>query len=281
MKRPARVGLAVGVAIGLVLTAGMLGTGATHLVCSQGPVIGWSGWLATPYTIPLAPPGGLVNSSFWIDIGGAPVYGESTVPQNFSSADTDTLNWSLHSENTATAPGWGSSTPCPGSDLVMGPSAGGCGGCQVAPPATPGVGQRLEVPSRFAVDSALINASYGTTPIASFSWTQAGEGTQWSNLGTGAFPAGVGSFYEYGHLIGLYLQIQVSSIHFGVPIRLTSGTMEIFPASFPESVPGTGYAANMTYVFPSVTDQGTWDVYAAGAGSPYSVGGLVFEQTAT
>ena len=42
--------------------------------------------------------------------------------------------------------------------------------------------------------------------------------------------------------------------------------------------PATKYWDNVTYIFPIGTGEGEWAVYAAGAGSPISIGGFLFEK---
>ncbi len=131
-----------------------------------------------------------------------------------------------------------------------------------------------------------MNASYGSEPNASFTWHETGGGVTLSNLtGFAGLPVAISSFYEFGHLYGLNITFKQSGIKFGIPIHLTSGAMEdvtgSFPHDFPWAPPGDDYLSiSMNYIFPADTAQGSWNVYLAGAGSPYSVGGLLFEQTA-
>lgn len=291
MKKRLPVVLAVAAAIGFAITAVSFGVGATHIVCSQGPVLGWSGTLASPIAIAPAPPGGYVNSSYSLTTVYNSTYeagesGWSDLPQNSSSADSEDLNWTLFSERSTTALGWGSEAQCNGDVLVPGTGLGGCGGCVVAPPAPAGIGQRLVVPSQLYNDSssALINASYSPTPIATITWSGNQSGVQWTNPAALSDRATIGPFYEYGHLFGLGISVRQSSIGFGVPIHLLAGGNEIVTASFPQDWPagppgGTTLTIEMTYVLPESSAQGTWAVYLPGGEGSFSPGGLLFEQT--
>ena len=290
MKRSLSVAIALGIALGVAFPALALGVGATHVICTKGPVIGWSGALATPDMVSIAPPGGSVNSSYSVP-GGS---GYSAIPQNSSSAFFDVYNWTLNSTISSVALGWGSNAPCPGDSLGTGPVGGnvpwsGCGGCAVAAPAPSGVGQRLIIPQQVfygSLPSALMNATYGMTPNASVTWNESGGGVTWTNsTGLSGLPVTFAPFYEYGALYGFAITLKQSGIHFGIPIHLITGGVENIAASFPQdlqrSSPGGVYLSiTMTYVFPATTAQGTWAIYRAGAGSPFSVGGLLFEQTA-
>lgn len=292
MKRPLSVGLALGLVVGAALPIVAFGVGTTHVVCSPGPVIGWSGPLATPFEVALAPPGGFVNLSY--NMPGE--FGWSDLPMNDSTADYGVYNWTVSSQNRTEALGWGSNAPC--SQITLGVSAtlgnppppwGGCGGCQVAPPAPSGIGQRLSVPQQLfysTLPTALMNATYGVTPNATITWNESNGGVTWSNpAGLSGLPVTIGPFYEFGRLYGLNVTLKQSEIRFGIPIHLITGGTETVPASFPLDFPYHYSEPNylsitMTYVFPAATAQGTWEIYLAGAGSPYSVGGLLFEQTA-
>ena len=292
-------GLVLGVIAGVVVPALVLGIGATHTACSLGPVIGSSGLLASPDDIALAPPGGFVNSSVYV----LTVYNSSfrtamgaysLLPQNSSSSTFELLNWTLHSELSSSAFGWGSNSPCPAASWP--PASGTAGGwtsscstCPIAAPAHAGVGQRLVVPPQFnagGVPSAVINESYGPMPFASFAWGLTQGGIGWSSLPQpAAAKISVGPFYEHGQLFGLGVTLTSTGIQFGIPIHLLSGTEVVVPASFPADWPfgppdGTNLTITMTYVFPATTGQGTWAVYLPGPGSPFSSGGLLFEQTA-
>jgi|GEM_PF-3148834 len=290
MKRSLSVVIVLGIAVGVAFPAIVLGVGVTHVVCTKGPMIGWSGALATPDMVSLAPPGGFVNSSYKVP-GGS---GYSTIPQNSSFGNFEVYNWTLNSTISSVALGWGANGPCPGDTLGTGPVGGnipwgGCFGCPVAAPAPSGIGHRLIVPQQVfycSLPSAIMEATYGAAPNATVTWNESGGGVTWRNsTGLLGLPVTFGPFYEHGVLYGFAITLTQSGIHFGIPIHLITGGVENISASFPQdfqwSPPGGVYLSiTMTYVLPATTAQGTWAIYVAGAGSPFSVGGLLFEQTA-
>lgn len=292
MKKSLPAALIIGITIGFAVTAVTLGLGVTHIVCNRGSPIGWSGTIASPYSIALAPPGGFVNASYSLTTVYNSSYrtgesGSSDLPMNSSWADIGALNWTLYSEGSSTALGWGSQAQCNGVILVPGPFfQWSCGGCVISPPATPGVGQRLVVPPQFynASPSAVINASYGPAPAATFTWSENQTAFEWSSPeGVSGFPGTAAPFSEFGRSFGIGITTIQSAIQFGVPIHLLSGGSELIPASFPQDWPagppgGTTMTITMTYVLPMSSGQGTWAVYLPGNGGPYSPGGLVFEQ---
>jgi hypothetical protein len=254
----------------------------------------------TPWYVALAPPGAYVNASYELKFASTNFTvteeGGSTFPSNVTNSQFEVDNWTLTSESSRVLPGWGPRISCAPYTLAGGPDttdkvgSSGCGGCQVAPPVPGGVGQRLSVPEQFyygSTPSTIINASYNSAPIASFSFQEVDGGIQSSSPGNfSGLPVTFGSFYEYGKLYGFELSVSMSTIQFGIPIHLTNGTSATVPEAFPAGLTGfqsagtVSFSVQMTYVFPSATSEGTWNVYAAGSGSPYSVGGLLFEQTA-
>ncbi len=292
-------GLVWGVAVGLLIPALVLGVGATHLVCTVGPVIGSSGWIASPDAFALAPPGGFVNFSFYeltvFNSSSSSAWGSySELPLNTSVMDFNAVNWTLHDENSSVAFGWGSNAPCRGVSLAPGfggavPGLSGCSG-PITQPAPAGVGQRLDVPLQFTacgLPSAVVNATYGSTPLATFSWVANATSVGWDDPpALQAIGASPGPFNEHGQLFGLAITLKATTIDFGVPIHLLNGSQEIIPASFPQDYPwgppgGTNLTISWTYVLPMTTGQGTWSVYLPGDSGPFSPGGLLFEQTSS
>jgi hypothetical protein len=293
VKRLTLVSLVIGVAVGLALPMGVLGIGITHQGCTVGPIIGWSGDLASPWYLALAPPGGFVNYSFWVQWTWSNhsygFGGYTDVPVNATDSDFDVYNWTLQSERPTQVWGLGPSTPCP--KYVLGlVSAGWSCACIVAPPTPGGVGQRLVVPSPFysgSTPSAVINASYDAGPIGSVTFQPMDGGIEWSNPGNlSGLPVTDGPFYEGGELVGLGFTIRMTTPHFGVPIRFVNGTVEDFTGTLPMNLWPTDppqsmtYQCEMTYILPLTPTPQAWNIYAAGEGSPYSVGGLLFVQTA-
>ena len=298
MPQPLRTGLVIGVVVGLALAGAVLGVGATHIVCSAGPVLGQSGTLVTPLDVALAPPGGYVNASWLLKTvfsqnESVSILEWSTFPENSTRTDIFAYNWTLRGENSSTAPGWGSDSPCDGRTLIesgaLANGSSGCGGCPIAPAVPAGVGQRTIVPEQFyynGVPSVLINASYGEAPIASFSWNDTAGALTWSNPGGfDGLPVSLAPFYEFGVLYGLGITLSLSGIGFDVPIQLTNGQSITVPTSFPaafntQETSTTTMSITMTYILPLSTDQGSWNAYLPGDGGPFSLGGLLFEQTA-
>ena len=299
-NRPVLQGLAIGTVAGLALFAAVVGVGLVHRVCVEGPEIGWSGPLASPLAIVLAPPGGLVNFSFWIETVFNPDYstgfgGGSAIPANNTFSDFEVVNWTLNASSSAEALGWGPSTPCPvgylGPSGVTGQSEmSACAGCPLAPPVPPGVGHRLTIPQPLGQGSipyAIVNLSYPATPIATLGWDIRGAGIQWTNpIGLGPLNVAVGPFYFNGSLLGLGLTLPLDQIDFGVWFHLSNGGSEVLPASFPADwivgpQGGSSMTMSMTYVLPASTDQGEWEVFLPGNGGAFSPGGLLFEQINT
>jgi hypothetical protein len=291
------VSLAIGILIGVSLPVLVFGVGATHTICREGPILGTSGPLVAPFEVSVAPPGGLVDTTFALNtsFGGTPYssFGGGLIqPENGTSAALWAYNWTLRGENSTTVAGWGPAVACTGRDLLASGSlangSSGCG-CSIAPPVSAGVGQRVELPARLSyngVPAVLLNETYGPTPIASFNWSENDSGVRWSNPGNFAgLPVTVGPFYEFNRLVGIGIFLHLSKISFGVPINITGGGVENLPASFPSAFGlSSGEEITMSiataYILPADTDQGSWSVYLPGGGGPFSPGGLLFEQTA-
>ena len=216
--------------------------------------------------------------------------GSTDYPMNSTTTDFSIYNWTATTESPTTVLGWGANVPCPSALLsVPGYSVGGCTGCPVAPATPAGVGGRSQIPSQFGsgygpnpLSSVEINATYPSAPLATFSWNWTGSGIMVGDVHNFSnFIGSTESFYEHGAFVGLGLKILLTEIQFEVPIRLSSGVVEAFPASLPSAIPTASLIIHITYIFPASVDQGTWDMYAAGGGSTDPVGGFLFEQVAT
>jgi len=292
-------GLTAGIVVGLCLPVVAFGVGATHLVCVRGPEIGTHPDLRVPAAIGLAPPGGLENLSYveiqtfnqsaWQKVG-------ITGPADESSIGyLDAYNWTGYEQSQQEQLGEGSSARCPSQVVV--PSGVAIdpatplwqyGGLPLAPPIPAGIGNRvvLNPQQPLGPDSAVINVNYSSSPVASFWWNYS-SGLEWWNLNEiGGVPVEMGPYYEDGVVVGLGIQTSVRNISFGVPIATASGGTDVIPASFPSALNLTGagtisYFVNTTYIFPNSSDQGTWDVYLTGPGSPISPGGFFFVQVSS
>ena len=299
MQKGSKRALVTGCIVGLLIPVLVIGVGASHTVCSLGPAIGFSGPIASPTLLAIAPPGGFVNASFYaLTLNGSETeaYGSyTTALVNSSVMDFEVVNWSLHSEDSTSALGWGSSATCPAVVLVAagthGVSYSGSATGPVPAPVAGGVGVRTQVPTQFlvhGVPSAILNETYGASPVGSVDWVPSAEGMQWEgpSPALAALGVSIGPFYVNHILFGCGVTISLTEIRFGVPIQLLNGTRETVPGSFPGDWPvGPAGATNMTiamtYVFPLTSGGGSWGAYLAGEGGPLSSGGLLFEQTAT
>lgn len=298
MTAPRTWGFAALIVIGVVAQTVALVTLTVHTVCVVGPVVGWSGPIASPEIVAMAPPGAFVTFSWWANTtyagGVSGLGGTSSVPLNSTESDFEVVNWTLNKLDTSVVYGIGPVETCQGDALVpteniSGAGISGCAGCPVVPAATAGVGSRLLIPSQFYygdLPSAVINATYGPAPLGKFEWNMTGsEGSMTSSPALAQ--AGIGlEFLTSGPVVGLGVTITAHSVHFGVPVRLVSGGTRIVPASFPENWPwgpkgATTFWVTDTYIFPATSAQGTWQVYLPGANSPLSPGGLLFEQVST
>ena len=296
MRKPWLAGIIVGIAVGLILPSAVL-VYNTHVVCSVGSMLGWSGDLLTPVDIALAPPGGFILPEYEMKtiydngnhVAGQGSYG--TVLSNASIADFDVINWTLLSVQSSSAPLGGSSGPCPAYQYGYGAGSGGggCGGCTIAPPVAAGVGHRLNLTEQFTfanLSSALINAAYGATPDATFSWNgSASDVTIGNPSALTALPATAAPYYVNGSMWGLAITVRERSLEEGIPFHLKAGGEINLPLVYPQdNYPGCQCVSelwiNNTYVLPLSTDQGTWDVYWAGAGGPFAPPDLLFVQVA-
>lgn len=291
--RPIAIAVTIGIALGLAIPAATFGTGVTHQGCAQGKVVGWSGWVATPWILAIQPPGGFVTWSvnftthegLYINTTG----GASPELVNSTTTDYAIYNWTAVAETKTTVQGWGPNGDCPPIKLLP-PSAlrSSCVGCPVAPTTPAGVGERSVIPTGFSSSSnasVKINATYPGTPSSTFSWSSSGAGDvlirNINNFSSYMSTSAAGPLYVKGVFLGLGLQIQLSRIQFGVPIHMLDGTVQTLHSEMPASVPGAALSITITYAFPVTGDQGTWNMYYAGSDSAYPLGGFVFEQTAT
>lgn len=297
MKRAWTGALVAGVALGLLVPAVAFGVGATHVVCVVGGVTGWSGPLASPVDIALAPPGGYETYSWslatkWSSTDWTGTSGSSSLLANWSRVDFYYLNWTYQPESSRLVPGWGSTHPCSGlvraSDNAAGVPFGGCGACVIANATPAGVGQRLNVPQPANSAGTLlanVNLSYASSPVGSvdFEATSAG-GLQWSESpAVRGLPITTGPFYENGQLFGLAITLTQDELAFGVPIHFLNGSNKVLPTSLPNGWPigpagATILQVVVTYILPVSSGQGSWSVYLAGPGPGVSAGGLLFEQ---
>lgn len=290
----ATVSLVIGIVIGAAIPAGALGIGATHIGCSQGKNVGLSGAVSVPIAVAIPPPGGSVNWTYsyttYLGDHNYTLAGVSTVPDNYSAFASVIYNWTAVAETTTTLLGRGPNAACPAVALESPPPnlGGGCSGCSAAPSTPAGVGQRSAIPTGLppaSGGSVYLNASYPSAPSAAFSWSSSGGGaTTLSNVHNfSAFmpPSVTGPFYVGDRFVGLGLSVRLNEIQFGVPVQMTSGAMVVLPSELPSAIPRASLSILITYVFPAEDDQGTWNMYPAGANSPYSLGGYVFEQTST
>ncbi|MGA7860500.1 MAG: hypothetical protein WCB19_01415 [Thermoplasmata archaeon] len=216
--------------------------------------------------------------------------GSTNQPINSTETDFSIFNWTATTESPTIVLGSGANVPCPSTLLsVLGHSVGGCTGCPVAPATPAGVGERSQIPSQFGsgygpapLASVALNATYPQSPLATFSWSSTGNGIIVGNVRNfSSFMGLTESFYENGAFVGLGLRVQLSEIQFEVPIHLQRGTLESVPASIPSAIPTASLVIHLIYVFPASVDQGTWDMYLAGGGTPDPVGGFLFEQIAS
>jgi len=304
------VACVVGIALGVALPVTAFGIGAshsTHLVCVEGSLLGSSGPLATPVAIGVAPPGGYVSYGGGVLTSGQTNSTGSFVPSDFplnnSSADLMIFNWTLHSQTAATVIGAGASATCP--EAILAPTQdiprGDPSNCTLWPIASPvpfGIGQRTAIPSQFQlgrIPSAIVNQSYPPVPIGNFTWDtgnssglptiswtyapQIEHAPPWNitvTIGPSVWPPTPGYF-------GLAIMLDVHSIAFGVPIHLLNGTEETVPASFPanwiwNASGQSSMEAQISYVIPAATGEGTWNVYLAGGSNPLAPAGLLFQQ---
>jgi hypothetical protein len=282
---------AIGVAVAIVFSGVVIGLFDGHLSCEQGPKLGTSEPLATPYVLGVPPPGGLVNWSMNITrTSYASVYPGTNASTSYPVANTstslDVLNWTLYSETSNSSLGLGPAGSCPAYSLVVTlPEGGGCTGCVVAQGTPAGVGEQSQIPGEFSFEtfaSVALDASYGARPVASFTWRATGGSNidLVSSTNLSHIFGSTGPFLLNGSFVGLGLEANLTSIEFGVPISSGGESLGTYSATLPSGMPGTSLEIALTYIFPASVDQGTWEVFEAGAGSPYPAGGFLFEQTA-
>jgi hypothetical protein len=293
------VALILGVVLGLLSTSASLGVGISHLACGTGPVIGTSGPTVSPWEVALAPPGGLVNESWSINWNysesSAGLSGYSDPANHNSTYSFELYNWTLEGSRNREIPGWGPTVTCPSqylsAALSRGTVGGGCGGCLLADGVPGTVGERTTMPEQTFYGSAgsvLMNGSYSAAPVASITFQKVDGGLEESNPGDFAgLPVIVKPSYENRSLFGIEFSYVTHYIHFGVPIRLLSNSSNVevsgtIPTDLapPPGLESLSFTIRLEYILPASTTPETWDVYAAGAGSPFSIGGLLFERTA-
>ncbi len=262
---------AVAIVVGSVaaLTIVMVSGGGVpfHYACVQGPILGDSGLLNSPAAVYVPPPGGQVIAQ-----GSLPPIGWSAASFNSTTAVLTVLNWSLFANRSVLVAGPGESVSCPPNDLESENGNSTNVGWTIGPGAPAGIGQRVTVPTTITglgVPSAVIDGSYPPSPLGNFTWYIHG-----SEVYSRGSPSLTGAGVDVSaNATELVIHTESTAAHFGVPIVLTNDTTQVFPAMIVVN-------SSTTYVFPASTDQGTWDVYAAGDGSPYSIGGYLFVETA-
>lgn len=282
------VPLAFGVAAGLVIPLVLLGHSfpETHVVCREGQVLGTSAKLAVPLYLGVSPPGGLMNET---DVelynGSRTMWGGWDTPQNGTwGAPAWVTNWTLVSVNPTILAGAGTSETCPQSALLERDGVWWAGSFHW--PETPaGVGHRTQVPPNFTYEGyplVSLNSAYASSPVGTFSWKVTNGTAHWSNVsGLSNLSITIRPDVERGHLLGLGILYTYHTTYFGVPITFANGSHQTVAGSYPANYPpGQTDDFNVTYIFPTADDQGTWNVYLAGSGTAYPVGGLLFEQTA-
>ena len=300
MRRHGRGLFAVALVGGILVGASVAVAGTTtHVVCLNGGVVGFSGTVETVVWLTVAPPGGFANYSAWsqrsAEINGSTwTYGAGfSGSTNASAATTSTTNWTMRAVSSVRVAGIGSSIACPSYSLAYGPAQiapiGGCSGCPVTPPVPAGIGSRSTLPSNFTLDgipSTDFNGTYPSVPLGNFTWAfSGGDLSNWSeSQGLAADGLAFSSPYQSSDTqdyLALSYSIPSNEIGLGVPIHLLTGGTMIAYAPVASMSPGWSSWNNITYIFPVSTDQGSWEVFEAAPGSPDSIGGLLFEQTAT
>lgn len=283
--------LMVGLAIGVTLPISVIALSPGGETCGPGTILGWSGPVATPIIVAIPPPGGLVNWSASLTAPPGSPYtpgsDSSAGPVNDTVAAYMIYNWTLGSIKASRTTGFLRSADCPLYDLrATANLGGGCTGCVIAPAVSQGVGQRSVIPASFntgQTTSVLLNASYPSIPLASFTWSYTLSGGVVIQTGDNlsALFSTVGLFRENGSVVGLGLRVVLDSVGFGVPVMLVGGGSSVYPSGVPEGFPGATLVVSLTYILPLSSEQGTWQVFAAGGSSGQPLGGYLFEQTAT
>ncbi len=299
MTGRARELFAVAITCGIVIGATITVTGlAAHTSCVQGKELGYSGRVATVAWLIVSPPGGSVNFSAWIqrtfNVNGSQLtdgigYFGST---NGTNAVITVLNWTMYSASSTHVSGFGPSVQCPAYNLVPSPpnaTWGGCPSCFVAPPVPASVGARVVLPSNLTIlgyPSSIFNGTYAPEPLGNFSWEYSnGDFTNWQESPSLA-AAGLTFTREHQSnasrdYLALSYSIPSNEIGLGIPIHLLTGGSRIVSTPVTSLYPSWTWWFNVTYNFPVTSDQGSWDVFEAAPGSPYSIGGLLFVMTAS
>lgn len=284
---------------GLVIGATFVVTSlASHPICVYGNVLGSTGPLSTVIWVIVSPPGGSVNftaasEQSMVEDGQLVTVGSSiSGSTNASIAVISILEWDLYSVVRSGQANLVPSVGCPSTALTFtypGFAPSGCVGCVVAPSVPAAVGARVILPTNISFDdlpSSTFNGSYAPEPIGNFSWLYSGgvfRGWQVSpSLATQGIQVGqVNGPSEARAFFTVTYSTPPDEMGIGIPILLQSGGT-VFERTTPaDMAPDSSLWYNETYNFPASTDQGTWNVYLAAPASPFSIGGLLFEMTAT
>jgi len=281
----AAIALVIGIAIGSCLPAGVYN--AEFQSCVKGPLLGSTDPLLTPTSIVIPPPGGYVAWSSWFSGDSYVTSGEGSTAGMVNSTDGvgNLIPWDLWMQHFSHPVLFGAAVGCNNLLEPAGPYNEGASFI-VAGPTPAGVGEQSQVPSWLTLpgyQSVEINASYGPTPLATFSWSSSVDG-QLTFYEMNDWPAAHASFEPYWNgsvFVGLGLVVHLSSLTVGIPIHLVDGPTLLISGSIPQIFPEAALSINATYIFPASDDQGTWGIFAAGGSSSIALGGLVFEQTST
>lgn len=294
MPGRARTMLTVAITCGIALGATVTVTGLeAHVTCLQGRELGSADGIASVNWLVVAPPGGLARFSEWTqttaNIGGSKVaygagYSGST---NGSIAYLTFLNWTLFSVGSSQTSGRTGPGGCPPWKLVPDLPAAGSALFGVTPPVMPGVGAHVTLPSSlpgYGNSSSIFNGTYAPLPLGNFSWSLSGDDTYMTDspslTAAGVNPVLIFPGNTSQEYVALSYSIPPSDMGLGIPVQLLTGATQTLASSVSALHPtGTSWY-NVTYIFPVATDQGTWNVFVAAPDSPYSIGGLLFEETA-
>jgi len=293
--RWATISIVCGVAIALVATEVVLPISLrpaeTHFDCLAGAVLGSSGPTPTTLAVSVAPPGGFDNTVLSVNNGsvsntttGAGIYGS----WNDSRAFFEMFNWTLYSVRPVATAESNAPRSCAPYVLDAGPALGNgtISNVSIAPALSNTTFTYEDLPGNFSsqgLPSVRFDASYPSGPVGAFAWTARGY-SEWS-FGTPIRQLFPSLYYaqnaSYPEGLAITLNVSSSQFGFGVPIHLLTGGTLVVPANDSIALPGSSVSLTITYVFPNVTDQGTWAVFEVGAGSPMSIGGLYFLRTNT
>jgi hypothetical protein len=299
-KRWLLAAISIGVAVGISFPVVALSSSApSHTVCVRGALEGWSGTLLMVDEIYVAPPGGWVQSSNWAEstywVNGSRVSsgGGGFGIGNDTYSDMGVQNWSMYAQSSRTVSGAGSVGACLPYTLVDSPLGnatdvpfGGCGGCEIAP-AVPGtIGTRTNLPTNFTFDglpTSTYDAYYSAQPLGTLTWSTSDSGNPSWSLSSSLIALGLIPEAYYNPTwglegVGLTFSIPLGGMAYGIPIHLLNGTVETVDASVSDLYPGVTFTDSVTYIFPTATEQGDWEVFGAGSGSPISIGGFLFQR---